>query len=122
MLTITTTGIMVLIAIIHPSEVNAMDWQTATQVALCRNRPGYEKKAERIETLLKQQNIKTVIIYFVHVNGIRAVTEEKGHAEEFGAFVNMKNADAARKILRAAIQGGLDVTLLPSSRISAGSR
>lgn len=93
-------------------RLHAMDWETATEIASSPNRPGYEKDAERLTALIKNNEIHVIVVYFIRRQGIRAITEDHKAADEFGAFVNRENADRARELLQNAIQSGLEVSLV----------
>jgi hypothetical protein len=95
----------------YPPVVRAMDWETAAEVAFCRNRAGYERDAGSVLDILKAHEIYGKIIYFKRINGVDAVMEDTSQADKFGVFVNAKNAGPARKILAEEIKKGLRITL-----------
>ena len=85
----------IVIAAGWPAVVRAMDWETASEVAFCYNRAGYERDAERVLDILKAHEIYGKIIYFKNINGVDGVTEDTSHADKFGVFVDVQSADAA---------------------------
>jgi hypothetical protein len=109
---------VVSVAIIAGSAalLEGMDWETASEVACCVNRPGYERDATRILGVLTAHEIYSKIIYFKRVNGVDAVTEDTRHADRFGVFVDAKNARSARKVVAEQKTKGLRITLCPSKQ------
>jgi len=101
----------IVIAAGWPAVVRAMDWETASEVAFCYNRAGYERDAERVLDILKAHEIYGKIIYFKNINGVDGVTEDTSHADKFGVFVDVQSADAARKVLADEIKRGLRLIL-----------
>jgi hypothetical protein len=97
-----------------------MDWETASEVARCVNRPGYERDATRILGVLTAHEIYSKIIYFKRVKGVDGVTEDTRQADRFGVFVDAKNARAARKVVAEQITKGLRITLCPSKQHEDG--
>ena len=103
----------IVIAVAYLPTISAMDWETASEVAFCRNRAGYERDAGRVLDILKAHEIYGKIIYFKRINGVDAVMEDTSQADKFGVFVNAKNAGPAKKVLAEEIKKGLRITLSP---------
>jgi len=104
------------IATVCPASMKAMDWETAAEVASCRNQPGYEQNATRVVEILKTHGIYAKVIYFKRIKGIDGITEGTSQADKFGVFVDVRDADAAREVLAEEVKKGLRVTLTPRER------
>jgi hypothetical protein len=93
----------------------AMDWDTASEVAVCLNRPGYQKTGTRIVTRLREHKIFSELMYFSKPDKdhIEAVTVDSKHANRWGLYVNNCNAVEARKLLSVDISKDLQFKLTP---------
>ena len=103
------------IFVIQPRSAEALEWDTATDVAFCSNRPGYEKAGDSVASTLASHGITTEIMYYVRQEGLVLPTDNKARAEGFLVLVNVKNASAAKIILKRAIKDGLRISLLEKS-------
>jgi len=103
------------IFLIQPRSAEAMEWDTAADVAFCSNHPGYEKAGDRVVSILAKHGITTEIMYYIHQEGLVLPTDNKAKAEGFLVLVNLKNASVARSILKRAIEDGLPISLLGKS-------
>ncbi len=101
-------------AIILCSAVaGAMDWDTASEVATCRNHRGYETLGVRATDLLREHKIHSMLMYFAKPdkNGTEALTTDSKQAGRWGLYVNVRDAPQARRLVSSAIKDGLLVTL-----------
>ncbi len=94
-------------------SARATDWETAALVAWCPNRPGFEKDARRIVAILHEHSVRGDIMYYENVQGVNGLTEDIEHSTGWMLAVNVKDADAARKLIAEATKKGLRVNLLP---------
>jgi hypothetical protein len=97
-----------------------MEWDTAVDVALCSNHVGYEKSGDRVVSILANHGITTVVMYYVHQEGLVLPTNNKAKAEGFLVLVKRDNASAAKTIQKRAIKDGLSITLLKKSILNPG--
>jgi len=95
-----------------------MDGDTASEVAVCMNRPGYQKAGTRIVTLLREHKISGELMYFTKPgkDHVESVTEDSKHAYRWGLYVNNHDAGEARKLLSAAISKDLQFELTPEPK------
>jgi len=93
--------------------VSAMDWDTAAEVATCRNHAGYQELAARANDLLTKHGIHSMLMYFEKPdkNGIEALSVHPEEAGRWGLFVHIRDAAQARRLVARAIKDGLHVTL-----------
>ena len=92
-----------------------MEWDTAADVAFCSNHPGYEEAGDRVVSILAKHGITTEIMYYIRQEGLVLPTDNKARTEGFLVLVNVKNASAAKIILKRAIKDGLRISLLEKS-------
>ena len=90
--------------------VDAMEWETAIEVACCTKHAGYERDASRVASALKASGIVGKVIYFKRVSGVDAVTEDSRNASRFGIFVDTADATKARTIVAQQIAKGVRVS------------
>lgn len=101
------------VAISCPISGDAMDWDTSALVAWCPNRVGFEQDAKRTQYILQKHKIVTLIMYYAKMEGGSGLTEDIKHSTGWMLAVNVKNADAARKLIAEAVKKGLRINLLP---------
>ncbi len=91
----------------------AMDWDTAAEVATCRNHAGYEQLAARTADLISEHKIQSMLMYFAppDKDGIEALTTDPQLAGRWGLYVHIRDARAARRLVSSGIKDGLRVTL-----------
>ena len=97
------------IFVTQPKAAEAMEWDTAADVAFCANHSGYEKIADRVVSILANHNIT------IRQEGLVLPTNNSVKAEGFLVLVDVKNASAAKIVLKKAIKEGLSITLLERS-------
>jgi hypothetical protein len=97
----------------YAAVASAMDWDTAAEVATCRNRTGYQELAARASDLLTKHGIHSMLMYFAKPDkdGIEALGVHPEEAGRWGLFVHIDDAREARRLIARAIKDGLHVTL-----------
>jgi hypothetical protein len=93
-----------------------LEWDNATEIAFCKNRQGYQKDGERAAKVLRDAGISTAVIFFINIQGVRGVTEDKNHADQLAIFVTNRDAAKARTVLAASIREGLPLVLVESKQ------
>ena len=108
----------ILSLLLSASAIMAMDGDTASEVAACFNRPGYQKTGTRIVTLLQEHKISAELMYFTKPDRdhSESVTEDSKHANRWGLYVNNRDAVQARKLLSVAISKDLQIEVTPDSK------
>ena len=97
----------------YAAFVSAMDWDTAAEVATCRNRPGYQELAARASDLMTKHGIHSMLMYFAKPDkdGIETLSVHPEQAGRWGLYVHIDDARRARGLVANAIKDGLNVTL-----------
>lgn len=92
---------------------SAMEWDTAAEVATCRNRAGYQELAARASDLMTKHGIHSMLMYFAKPNkdGIETLSVHPEQADRWGLYVHIDDARRARGLVASAIKNGLHVTL-----------
>jgi hypothetical protein len=101
-------GILVL-----TSVAEAMDWETAVEVASCHKRANFEKDGDRAVAILQKRNIFAQLIYFHRTRDTDEITPDPNDSTKWGIFVNTRNAAEARQVLAPEIASRLRITLVP---------
>jgi hypothetical protein len=91
----------------------AMDWDTAAEVAVCTNHGDYEELGARTRALLSDHKIDSMLMYFEKPDkfGGEGLTTDPKQAGRWGVYVHIRNANVARKLIADAVKHGLPVTL-----------
>ena len=95
------------------SVAEAMDWETAVEVASCPKRPDFEKDGDHALAILRQHNILAKIVYYLRRRQIEALATDPKHSTRWAILVNVRNAAEARQVLAPEIARGLRITLVP---------
>ena len=95
------------------TALGGLEWDTAAEVATCRNHAGYEELATRTTDLLSKHKINSTLMYFAppDKDGIEALTTDPHGAGRWGLYVHIRDAREARRLVAGAIKDGLAVTL-----------
>ncbi len=92
------------------------DWGEAVDVAVCHQRAAYKETAARVQKLVKSHQLNGIILEFHHdKDGNLDMVSGSERPEGFLVLVQDETVHAARKLLRAEIAAGLQVTLLHRS-------
>jgi len=104
---------IILALLFSASFAMAMEWETAFEVAVCPNRAGYETVGARAVALLREHDIKAMLMYFDKPDRqhIEALTEDAEDANRWGLYVHISEATKARRVLKIAIDNGLRIKL-----------
>jgi hypothetical protein len=106
-------GIMLLSSGGLTSVAEAMDWETAVEVASCQKRANFEKDGDRAVAILQKRNILAQLIYFRRTRDTNEITPDSKDSTKWGIFVNTRDAAEARQVLASEIAKGLRITLVP---------
>jgi hypothetical protein len=103
----------IVLMICYAAIASAMDWDTAAEVATCRNRTGYQELAARAADLLSKHEIHSMLMYFAKPDkdGIEMLLTDPKQAGRWGLYVHVRDARQARRLMASAIKDGLHVTL-----------
>ena len=95
------------------SVAEAMDWETAVEVASSHKRANFEKDGDRAVAILQKRNILAQLIYFRRTRDTNEITPDSKDSTKWGIFVNTRDAAEARQVLASEIAKGLRITLVP---------
>lgn len=97
-------------------DLSAIEWDTASDVAVCYKRVGYEKNEERVVAALKEKGINSVIMYYIRDRGVVSpALKENAKVEGFLILVDKRDATLAKGVLKHEVETGLKITLLKKS-------
>ena len=84
----------------------AMDWDTAAEVAVCPNHGDYEELGARTRAHLSDYKIDSMLMYFAKPDklGDEGLTTDPKQAGRWGIYVHIRDANTARKLIAEAIK------------------